>query len=225
VAAAKLAAQAAWVAAARGAQAAARGSKPTQQQWAVGEYADRVAALKTASTKVVYPKATEELARESLSLLGIKPHGPDPQHLAAVAWQLLLDLGAEQLHAPLPVLRMGLSMGSFTAAVEKEAEVRGGDARACCACLGRAAWWCLEQHKRVEWCWLFCLRRAVQGVAPGLQCCLKRARQLPVLHMPSSRFAAKAASTFAEGWGQHGSSAAWVWVLSGQHHAVILLNA
>jgi len=121
-AAAKLAAQAAWVAAAQAAQAAGRGSKPSQQQWAAGEHADRIAALKTASLKVVYPKVTEELARESLSLLGMKPHGPDPQHLAAVAWQLLLDLGAEQLHAPLPLLRTGLSMGAFPAAVEKEAE-------------------------------------------------------------------------------------------------------
>ena len=123
-AAAKLAAQAAWVAAAQAAQAAGRGSKPSQQQWAAGEHANRIAALKTASLKVVYPKVTEELARESLSLLGMKPHGPDPQHLAAVAWQLLLDLGAEQLHAPLPLLRTGLSMGAFPAAVEKEAEVR-----------------------------------------------------------------------------------------------------
>ena len=110
--------RAAWVDAAAAAAAAAPGSKPGPDAWEAGPHAARVRALREFAVRGDRDcsAAALEAARAALALLPVKAEPP-------AAWGLLADIGAAERHAPLPLLRAGVSM-SFDPALEAAAQVR-----------------------------------------------------------------------------------------------------
>lgn len=120
--AAAAAARAAWQTAVKAALGAKkRSQQPTQEAWAAGEFADRIAALKDLAIldAGACSEARLALAKESLALAGIHPPGaapagmapPDqPSLLAEAAAGLLVDIRALRQHEPLAALRKRVAM-------------------------------------------------------------------------------------------------------------------
>jgi hypothetical protein len=102
--------------------------------------------LQAVATKPQPAKPQQEAVREVLALLGRKAGGPELRQLADAAWQLLLDLGVVQLHAPLQLLRAGVDL-EFPAHVEREAQVSCGVAGSLGACVGCVHAWLFSRTR------------------------------------------------------------------------------